>query len=54
MEDKTKIAVLETRLDHVTRRLDEVLRHCRLAPIMDEQLMAINARKDALAKGRAA
>ncbi len=49
-----KIAELEKQVRILTQKLDEARRMLGLSPVLDEQLMAINARKDALSQGRAA
>jgi hypothetical protein len=38
------IAELKRQVEMLTRKLDETRRVCGLSPIIDEQLMAINAR----------
>jgi hypothetical protein len=49
-----KIAELEKQIRFLTQKLDETRRAFGMSGIIDEQLLAINARKDALARGHAA
>jgi len=49
-----KNAELEKQIRFLTQKLDETRRAFGMSGIIDEQLLAINARKDALARGHAA
>jgi len=46
MDQKTeaRIAALERRIEFLTQKLDEARRAVRLSSILDEQIIAINAR----------
>jgi len=51
MSDAAKIAELEKQVRFLRQKLDETRRAFGMSSIIDEQLVAINARKDALARG---
>ncbi len=44
IETDARLERAEKKIELLTRRLDEALRYCRLAPIIDNQIIAINAR----------
>jgi len=46
MDEKTRIVELERKVEMLTRKLDEARRVCGLSPIIDDQLIFINQRRD--------
>lgn len=57
MDDSVRIAELEIKVRTLTQQIHQVdcyFRSQGWPPVVDEQLAAINVRKDALAQGRAA
>ena len=53
-QTETEIAALKRKVEMLTQKLDETRRALGFSSIIDEQLIAINARKDALSRGHAA
>jgi hypothetical protein len=43
---EARLAALEKQNEFLLQKLDEVRRHCRLSPVIDDQTAFINQRKD--------